>query len=291
MTTRARIRASALRWVATHSFPWRRELLIDQHHLPSVKLARLADLIVPRAGEPHVDVVEAVPGIRVEVDMRSRAQRAVAFGMSDETELALLHRLVRPGDAVVDAGANIGLYTLTAARLAAPGVVHAFEPEPRTAERLRRNVELNGLTNVHVEQCALGAAEGISYLRAPDPLEPGLATIIDDGATIAKVRVRTLDEYAAANGIEGIALLKIDVEGAEAQVLEGAGGLLDRAAVDAVLVEVLAGRTDALRLLANRGFMLERVLPADAPELLAPCTPAATFAYANVLARRHSPPS
>src|SRR5437016_2709331 len=65
-------------------------------------------------------------------------------------------RAIRPGDLVVDAGANVGFYTLLAARIAGPtGRVVAFEPVARNLDYLRRHVELNHVHNVRIEACAL----------------------------------------------------------------------------------------------------------------------------------------
>ena len=79
----------------------------------------------------------------------------------DPAEMAVARALVKAGDLVIDAGANIGLYTLFFAHLTGPtGRVVAIEPGARAAERLRENVEINHLGHVEVIEAALGAEAG-----------------------------------------------------------------------------------------------------------------------------------
>jgi FkbM family methyltransferase len=79
-------------------------------------------------------------------------------GLMGRSEKAAMAELVKPGMTVVDVGANLGLYTLYMAGLVGPtGRVIAFEPDPDLVEILRENCSANGVTNVEVHNCALGA--------------------------------------------------------------------------------------------------------------------------------------
>jgi FkbM family methyltransferase len=140
----------------------------------------------------------------------------------------LLDRWVRPGDTVVDVGANIGWNAIRAARLAgAAGRVVAVEPTPDTLEVLRRNVAASGLGNVEVAPVAAGRAAGTAefFVRG------GVSAVNSLYAQsryarvtkVLRVPVVRLDELVQGPA----AVVKIDVEGAELDVLEGAPRLLD----------------------------------------------------------------
>lgn len=124
---------------------------------------------------------------------------------------------VRTGDVVADVGANIGLYAVALARRVGPtGRVIAYEPDAANAALLRRNLALNGAGGVvDVREVAVGSERGeLPFLsdRQQSRFDPSGA---------ARVRVVTLDDE-----LERLALLKIDVEGFECAVLEGARSLL-----------------------------------------------------------------
>ncbi len=182
-------------------------------------------------------------------------------------------RALRPGMTVVDVGANVGWYTLLAARAVGPrGRVYAFEPDPQIAELLRDNVELNGYGDrVQVEEAALGATAGSATFyaaakhRGNGSLVPGLNQLGDASAEITPfdVAVRRLDDYGAAD----VGLLKVDAEGGEANVFRGARETLARSPKLTAIVEfwpiffTRAGEDAAafLDARANEGFGLEQI--------------------------------
>jgi FkbM family methyltransferase len=129
---------------------------------------------------------------------------------------------VREGDVVYDIGANAGFFTLLASKLAGPhGVVYAFEPLQRNLTYLERHVSLNARENVRILPIAAAARSGTArFAVAHNPSQGGMS---DRGEL--EVTTRSLDDVAA----EGNAppnFMKIDVEGAETQVLTGASALL-----------------------------------------------------------------
>lgn len=129
---------------------------------------------------------------------------------------------IREGDVVYDIGANVGFFTLLASKLVGPrGTVYALEPLPRNVSYLERHVSLNGRQNVRVLPIAAAAATGTARFGiAHNPSQGGIS---ERGEL--EVVTRSLDDLVATGTVPPT-FLKIDVEGAESQVLEGAGRLL-----------------------------------------------------------------
>ena len=167
------------------------------------------------------------------------------------------------GWCVVDLGANIGLYTLKVAMANRAGRIYALEPNPRTYQRLQRNLELNGIHNV------MGLCQGAGRSAGKALLDPGaipaharLAGNEEAGNERAfLVDIIPLAELAEREGFVRVDLLKMDVEGAEIEVLEGAEPMLDR--VERIVMEYhgqqrLAG---CERILRRHGFSKVLELP------------------------------
>ncbi len=127
---------------------------------------------------------------------------------------------LKPGDCVADVGANIGAFTVIAGRLVGPsGRVFAFEPDPAIAERLRANVELNGLTNVVVHNCAVAGVTGeASFRRYAKSAWSSLSRAGQDrlpkGANDFTVPVMGARDMVRVCG-GSVDLLKVDCEGSE----------------------------------------------------------------------------
>jgi FkbM family methyltransferase len=149
-------------------------------------------------------------------------------GMHEPKLTAALRGLLRPGMVLVDVGANIGYFALLAARCVSPGgKVIALEPFPESYRLLQKNVKANGFGNVVTLQVAAGVAAGHAalyvYERANwNSLGPPRAGVI--GAV--PVRVEPLD--VVLSGEERVDVVRMDVEGAEYDVLLGARGILAR---------------------------------------------------------------
>jgi FkbM family methyltransferase len=185
-------------------------------------------------------------------------------------EVRFCERTIERGNTVLDVGANIGLYSLLAARLVgAAGRVHAFEAESGNAARLTANLALNDLRNVELFEAAVYSEEGSVTLNVFDSRfnawhslgRPHLPDPTHEGRTVAPVQTRrvaavTLDAHCASHGIDQVDLLKIDVEGAEVDVLIGARRLLEEQAVRALLFEVSLPQIEALGHLPTEPFEL-----------------------------------
>lgn len=222
--------------------------------------ARLLSPLVPRRG-----VREAwVHGCRMRLDLADHIQRHVYMGTFERRETSFALRWLRPGDVFVDVGANVGYYVALAARRVGPaGRVAAFEPSPYAFERLQALILDNDLSWVRALPLALGAAAGHADL--PAPLDGNhTPSLLDpaDGRAVVRVPVARLDAQADAWDGRPIDLLKLDVEGYEPRVLDGAEGLLAAGRIRAVLCELnatwlaRAGSSidDLLRRLDHAGF-------------------------------------
>ncbi len=144
-----------------------------------------------------------------------------------ETEIFM--REIKPGDVVLDIGANIGYYTLLAAKLVGPtGRVYAFEPEPVNFELLKKNVQANGFTNVILEQKAVSNQTGRLKLYVSDQ-NKGDHQIYASGESRSFVEIEAvrLDDYFR-DYTAAIHVVKMDIQGAEGFALEGMEKLLNK---------------------------------------------------------------
>jgi FkbM family methyltransferase len=145
-----------------------------------------------------------------------------------------LSKVLEPGGTFIDVGANIGLYSLAAARIVGSGGrVLAFEPSSRERELLERNIDRNCLTQVAVDSRALGDAENSqTVLHIADDQHGGqntLGAVVYENVRLvgdASVEMTTLDRVVDEHGLDRVDTVKIDVEGAEFAVLSGAHGIL-----------------------------------------------------------------
>lgn len=188
----------------------------------------------------------------------------VYWGNFEHDELDFFTSYLRPRMCIVDVGANVGLYTILGSILVGPaGKVHAFEPSRDTFVWLERNIQLNGVHNVFLNQMALSDTQATMVLRA-DPLHPQFDShrfvekldVIDKLVDTDKVvQCTTLDEYLQSNGIGAIDFLKIDVEGAELLVLEGASRVLSNSKDLTLMLECTRNKSYIAKLLFNHGYM------------------------------------
>lgn len=171
--------------------------------------------------------------------------------------------IARQGWIVLDIGANVGVFTREQVRRGAR--VYAFEPNPDCYRRLDQMIDRNHLKD-HIEahNLALAAVSGEGTMRVQRGWTTSGSIVSDNGgssSTGPRVAIKTLDSITPALCVTSIDLLKIDVEGAEAEVLRGASCTLRK--VDRVVVEyhsrVLREQVDAI--LTDAGF--SRVLCSD----------------------------
>ena len=211
-------------------------------------------------------------GVRLEVGPSSPRWLSGRIEAAVQREYAAL---VGPGAVVYDVGANIGFYTLLAARLAGPpGRVVAYEPNPVNAAVLRRNAR--SAPAVLVREAAVAAGTGPRGLQTSASLTSRLTD--DPGAL--RVACTTIDAEVAA-GVPAPNVVKIDVEGAETDVLAGMQATLAQHR-PVLLIELHGRNAEVAAALAAAGYehrVIETpalALVAAGPEVHVVCRPAAS---------------
>src|SRR6202790_1051822 len=180
--------------------------------------------------------IENLPlGLRLRAYKRDAVGRGLFRRKIHEPNLTklLLNRFANSAENnFIDVGANIGYFSCLMSKLAGPsGKVLAIEPEPQNLKLLEQNIQLNRLTNMLVHPYDLGASEGSAMLGFYKPSNRGRHSLLDrDAKSQIKVPVRTLDDIVRNSGtnVTSWSLVKIDVEGYESSVIDGATETLPR---------------------------------------------------------------
>ena len=221
---------------------WRIALSLLRRRLPAARVAR-------------VDIGGAVVRADLGTPLGAFLYR---YGFCSE-ESRILGRLLRPGDVFVDGGANVGLFSLLAASAVGPGGrVLACEPVPGTMRLLEANAAENDLPALELHEVALSDRPGRERLVVFED-GSGLASFAPEtsGGTPVEVTVTTLDELTSRFG-NRVALVKLDIEGAEVKAVRGARDLIARS--DPIfLIEVEPGH------LARQGSSVKDLMGALAP--------------------------
>jgi FkbM family methyltransferase len=186
-------------------------------------LSKMVKLSMPSDGEPLVLRGSAS-------DMSVIGGIEFTGGSYEPHVIQLLAKVLAPDSICLDIGANIGVIALVMARIARSGRVYAFEPGATNYQYLVENAAANGLDNVvaiklglldrttDVEFCYVESVAGCSFIPGNDVRE----------GVVEKVHCVSLDEWVVANEIERLDLVKLDAEGAEIAVLQGALNTLNR---------------------------------------------------------------
>jgi FkbM family methyltransferase len=200
---------------------------------------RLARLLAPF---PPDGVVRLPTGGTLAFNALDWTSRTAYQGLYERAEYQALRRLVRPGDSVIDVGANIGYWTLQFSYwVAEAGRVLAIEPSPHCLGRLRAAVGAAGVTNVTVVPVAVGSEERRAVLSLHDrPEHSGLGTLrpTEQAPNSLPVDVRPLSSVMSEHAFARCRLLKIDVEGLEPEVLSTIVPHIENGSIDSMLVEV-----------------------------------------------------
>jgi FkbM family methyltransferase len=196
---------------------------------------RVMEMFAPLYAGSEPQTCRLPGGAQIRVDLAEHVQRWIYFFGAYEAETVSWFRsVIRPGMTVLDIGAHVGQYSLIAASDVGPtGRVHSFEPNPVSHGRLRANLEMNGFRNVTPHQLAVSDSAGEVTLYVPRHDNLGEASLqpCQEGMQEVKVRCVTIDEWAETADLgtaPRIDLVKIDVQGLEAKVLQGARHTLTR---------------------------------------------------------------
>ena len=183
---------------------------------------------------PGPVAVQMIDGVRIlAAPGTPGATGAVYFGLHEFNDMALTLQFLRQDDLFVDAGANVGSYTLLAASTGARCM--SFEPLPATYQKLVANIGLNGWqSRVEAMNAGLGAVGGEIRFTVDEDTANHVAYPNDQGRTTL-VPVVTLDETLAG---QHPTLIKIDVEGYEIEVIRGARKILAEQGPLALIVEI-----------------------------------------------------
>jgi FkbM family methyltransferase len=207
-------------------------------------------------------------GFRLRVDLSDwLGQHVYVTGEYEPSTTRLFKSLLARGDRVIDVGANVGYFTLLAAKCVGnSGSVVAFEPIPELRRRLEENLQLNQLHNCEVRAEAVCNEAGTRDFFQGPPDHVGISSLrnLEGHASVHRVRTVCLDDVIPAD--TKVALIKIDIEGAECHAIEGMMSRLERHHPD-LIVEVTDGYLQAmgrsarhlyacLQALGYRGYMI-----------------------------------
>jgi FkbM family methyltransferase len=182
-----------------------------------------------------------------------------------EDEIKFLRCLIKPGQRVIDIGANYGVYALSMAKLVGPsGAVWAFEPTSSTAGFLEKGIAANNFSHVNLESCALSSVCGSAELMLNETSElNAISRGVPSANPTETVRVETLDSCMQRHSWRNISFVKIDAEGEEINIIKGATRFLSEAS-PLIMYEVRASddfHLDLVNQFAALGYFSYRLLP------------------------------
>lgn len=144
------------------------------------------------------------------------------LGIYEYKKTKLIYKFIKPGMVILDIGVNKGYYTLLFSKLVSnKGTVFSFEPDPENFMWAKKSIAKNKRNNIRLLQTAISKKDGKLYLYKGDT-SGSSSLIYNQGLGEIKVKSRKLDTIVRDNNISNIDVIKIDVEGAELDVLTGA---------------------------------------------------------------------
>ena len=181
--------------------------------------------------------------------------KGIYFRSFEKNEIILFQNIIKPGMIIIDAGANIGLYTLIASKLVGiNGKVLAFEPSKETFQRLKNNIELNSFKNIIAINTGLGnkvnekqfLRQDLGNLDAERYLLPSNIPFIVNLENKSNLNIEeeilleTIDNVCQINRISNVDFMKIDTEGYEYYILQGCKEVLKKNPKLVILMECTA---------------------------------------------------
>jgi len=169
-------------------------------------------------------------GLRWDLNPHDAVDRDLfLYGEKEPEDFELISRMLKPGDTILDIGANFGFYGLSLAKVLGPQTeVHAFEPHPQTYGRLSSHIALNGTPNVHAHPVGLSDTVDMFEIRFEPQNTGGAYLTLPTEPTDTRwlVNVTTLDRFVQEHKLTRIDFVKVDIEGHEYRFLKGARATL-----------------------------------------------------------------
>ena len=224
---------------------------------------RIGNYWLKRLNKQNIQIVD-IQGSRMELLLNDRGINADLFinRIREPQATRYVQKIMKPGWTVIEIGANIGYYAMMEARLV--HWVYAVEPGPSNYQQLIANVHLNGYTNIDLHQLAIGdhnGEVGFEIAKACNWSRIALA----NGDNNVTVRMQTLDSFVKENKIAHVDYLRMDVEGYEFAVIQGARKTIERDRPD-MFIEVHRDRLadyghsqlDFMEMMANYGYYIRK---------------------------------
>lgn len=205
-----------------------------------MRLITLVDRVFPPS-ETLFDTTYG-QGLHVRCDLRDSVQSSIFYrGVYEPRVTEVFLKELRPGDNVLDLGANVGYFTLLAAHaVGTTGAVHAFEPSYELAERLRADVKQNGFNNVTVHELAVSDSNGSAFLSESSNLTaPAGGRFVTEVATSGRansIQMVTVDSCLQGMDFD---VVKIDIEGAELRAIRGMSATIRRSRPRLMFIEAI----------------------------------------------------
>lgn len=190
---------------------------------------------------------------------------SVYFGRMEPEQTRRMAAVLTAGDVFFDIGANVGYYSILASRLVGKdGIVAAFEPLERNLRFLEKHKFLNAAHNIHLFPFAISDSSGTAKFR--EGTDPAMGGLTVEGGREFEVRTITLDDAVKTAG-RSPSVLKIDVEGAEAAVLDGGEETL-RSARPKIFLSTHSPELSqrCIEKLTTFGYICEPLIDGDANE-------------------------
>jgi len=168
--------------------------------------------------------IHEVDGIRFCIDASNAIHRLALFKEYEPEDLSRVLSVVKAGDVCLDVGANMGVYSFyMSKKVGVSGKVYAFEPRPEIYEQLAENAGINPSLNVQPIQKAVSHQAGKLNFYA-DPKNPGTGSVVkaSNNEVLCSVDTLSLDDFLLQEGIDRVGVMKIDIEGHEMSLVQGA---------------------------------------------------------------------
>jgi FkbM family methyltransferase len=211
---------------------------------------------------------------RMQCDLREMLQRQFYFFGTyflEEDLLRCWETAAKGAEFILDVGANAGIYSLAALAIQPDATVHAFEPTPEIAARLRETAKLNSLDGLQVHELAVFSDNGeavLKRLRGDFGDNEGMNFVARDIGDTETERVRTvcIDQFCQDHAIDHIDLMKLDIQGQEHAALQGAKRLINSGNIGKIFMElnwaestaVACPATESIQLLEEAGYRFSR---------------------------------